>query len=226
MRFSTFSIALLLAPLAWAQPDEAAPLAIVTDASSALFMDGTSEPDTLAPARPVRPFDRLGTPPDGALTLNFADGLRARWGPSTLAMVSGAYADGRYADRGLALDSGFVAYRFEGEVTGQPLRVGVTGQVAVASLARGTGAVLADAGGLRLVVLEGEGFVLDPTSTDSLAVAEGMVGVASAAGLQLRRSTLAERDLIAEPTERRRRLLVPGTDDEGNARTFIIEWDE
>ena len=200
----------LLAPVVAAQD---APLAVVTEAAGTVL-----EPLTSVSAE--TPFD---VDAQGALVLHFADGLRLRFGGARGAVLTGTYEGARYADRGVEIDSGLVRYAFP-EAPSAPLIF--RSEAATATAATGTGGVVVDDAGLRLVVLSGEAELFAPDTGQRLAVVAGQAGVIDAGGLSVRSSTLAERDLAAEPVERRRRLLVPGTDDEGNARTFIIEWDE
>ena len=219
LRLLPLLLALLAAARSDAAAQAAAPLAVATEATDAVW---EAAPDSaLAPLTSVGAGDRFST--SGTLALHFADGLRLRFGPARGAALAGTYADGRYADRSVELDSGLVRYAFP-EAPSAPLvfRAGA----ATATVSSGTGGVLVDDAELRLVVLSGEAELFDPNSGQRSAVAAGQAGVIGADGLAVRPNSLAERDLASEPVQRRRRLLVPGTDDEGNARTYIIEWDE
>ena len=206
----------------------AAPLAIATEAGDAARLDAAAA----APLTAIAPFDAVApevpfqTAADGFLTLHFADGLRTRIGASTRARLTGTYAEAGYDARGFVLDSGLVAYTFDAGQAADSATFQMTDRAGAAVVMGGTGGVLAGTTGLRLVVLTGEAALTDPSSGARLAVPAGSAGVVGDEGLAVRPSTLAERDQVAEPVARRRRLLVPGTDDEGNARTFIIEWDD
>ena len=209
------------------------PLAVVLEAygqARVLAHSGGAlyaEPDTLAaaPLLAVSPRDRVVTGPDGHVALAFADFIRLRIGASTGTDFVGQYDHRGYTSREVRVDSGSVGYTFEPNAAA-PLSFTKHRGDGQARVLEGAGAILADSASFRVVVLDGSAEVMGGEPETLLLVAAGSVGVVDAGGVRVRASTLAERDAAAEPTERRRRLLIPGTDEEGNARTFIIEWDD
>ena len=207
-----------------------APLALVVEASGrALVVGGSVVPaDTVvaAPLTTLNLLDRVLTGPQSRVALRYADRLRVRVEEQTSADLLGQYQGGQYQGRTLRLDSGRVAYTFGTEPSepAAPLRI-ATSRAAV-DMHEGSGTVVAGSQGFRYIALEKGGYVLNLENLKSAEVASGQTAEVGDGGIIVRPSTLAERDLASEPAALRRRLLVPGTDDEGNARTFIIEWDE